>query len=67
MHRLFTANSESYPKIKSRIHKFTDVEPGVGVKNLDVKFRMAEIIHVTDAATTSYRLFPLRSSLEERP
>ena len=37
------------PKLKSRIHEFTDAGPGVGVNNLDVKFRMAQIIQITDA------------------
>ena len=36
------------PSLKSRIHEFTDGGPGVGVSNHDVKYRVAEVIMVTD-------------------
>lgn len=36
------------PVMKSRIHKFTDAGPGVGVTNHDVRFRIADIIILTN-------------------
>lgn len=36
------------PKMKTCIHEFTDAGPGVGVSNHDVKFRIAEIILLTN-------------------
>ena len=34
--------------LKSRIHEFTDAGPGVGVTNHDVKFRIAEVVMITN-------------------
>ena len=36
------------PTLKSRIHEFTDAGPGVGVSNHDVRFRIAEVIIITN-------------------
>ncbi len=36
------------PMLKSRVHELTDAGPGVGVSNHDVRFRIAEIIIITN-------------------
>ena len=41
------------PKLKSRIHEFTDGGPGVSVSNSDVKIRIGEIVLITNAGIYS--------------